>query len=452
MECVAYMRVSTEKQAEEGNGLDSQKRDILSYAGKNEFVIKEWYVDDGYTGSNMNRPALQRLISDCYNKKIKNVIAFKLDRLSRNMIDGLYIIEKIFLPNGVDFKCVHDSVNYESPMEQAYTQMMAVFSQLDKNTMMLRMRGGMLERVKKGYWMGGGNTPYCYRYNKESGFLLQIPERVEQVRNARILFLKGYSDDRIRELLGFKSEMIVRKNLTSLVNAGMIPYKGEVYKGLHEPVFTEEEFQELLKFRTERNKRKYVQFEANLLTGLCYCGECGCAMRYQKWGNKGHKIYCCSRNKDLNYLPNHNPNCKNPHEWAVDIEKQVEEKILQISLELSPDDFNNKNDKIIMMTKRVDSLKNKLKRLYNIYSDGNDTVVDMISELEKELKDAKMQLEEEEARQGNKEEKIIQYEKIKKIADVWGNIDKVGKNNILKSIIEKIVIVNGDIEIILKDF
>ena len=92
MECVAYMRVSTEKQAEEGNGLDSQKRDILAWAGKNEYVIKEWYVDDGYTGSNMNRPALQRLISDCYAKKIKNVIAFKLDRLSRSMIDGLYII------------------------------------------------------------------------------------------------------------------------------------------------------------------------------------------------------------------------------------------------------------------------------------------------------------------------------------------------------------------------
>ena len=162
MECVAYMRVSTEKQAEEGNGLDSQKRDIVNFAGKNEFVIKEWYVDDGYTGSNMNRPALQRLINDCYNGKVKNIIAFKLDRLSRNMIDGLYLIEKIFMPNGVNFKCVHDSVNYDSPMEQAYTQMMAVFSQLDKNTMLLRMRGGMLERVKQGYWMGGGNLPYCY--------------------------------------------------------------------------------------------------------------------------------------------------------------------------------------------------------------------------------------------------------------------------------------------------
>ena len=161
MECVAYLRVSTEKQAEEGNGLDSQKRDIENYCRKNQLIISDWYEDDGFTGSNMNRPALQRLINDCSKKKLKCVVAFKLDRLSRSMVDGIYLIERVFIPNGVDFRCVHDSVSYDSPMEQAYTQMMAVFAQLDKNTMLLRMRGGMLERVKQGYWMGGGNTPYC---------------------------------------------------------------------------------------------------------------------------------------------------------------------------------------------------------------------------------------------------------------------------------------------------
>ena len=161
MECVAYMRVSTEKQAEEGNGLESQKRDIELYCRKNELIISDWYIDDGYTGANMNRPELQRLINDCGRKRVKCVVAFKLDRLSRSMVDGIYMIERVFQPNNVQFKCVHDSISYDSPMEQAYTQMMAVFAQLDKNTMMLRMRGGMLERVKQGYWMGGGNTPYC---------------------------------------------------------------------------------------------------------------------------------------------------------------------------------------------------------------------------------------------------------------------------------------------------
>ena len=184
MECVAYMRVSTEKQASEGNGLDSQKRDIENYCRKNELIVSDWYVDDGYTGANMNRPELQRLVHDCSKKRVKCIVAFKLDRLSRSMVDGIYLIERIFQPNNVMFKCVHDSVSYESPMEQAYTQMMAVFSQLDKNTMMLRMRGGMLERIKKGYWPGGGNKPYCYNYDKEKGILVPIPERKKQANEA----------------------------------------------------------------------------------------------------------------------------------------------------------------------------------------------------------------------------------------------------------------------------
>ena len=450
MECVAYMRVSTEKQAEEGNGLDSQKRDILAWAEKNEYVIKEWYVDDGYTGSNMNRPALQRLISDCYSKKIKNVIAFKLDRLSRSMIDGLYIIEKIFMPNGVNFKCVHDSVNYDSPMEQAYTQMMAVFAQLDKNTMMLRMRGGMLERVKKGYWMGGGRTPICYNYNAETGILEIIQEEAERANVALDMYIAGATDKDIEEKLGYSCECTVKNMLTSVANIGMIPYKGEVYQGLHQPVFTKEKFNLGLQIRESRKAKRYVKTE-QLLTGLIYCGDCGCAMRYQKWNNGNYKICCYSRNKDKYYIPNHNPDCKNGLYWADDIDKQVEEEIKKISLNFKPEDVCGKESALSVLNKQLDGVKSKLKRLYGIYADGNDTVVEMISELEFNAKELKEKISIEESKE-NKNEQQLQYEKVKKIADVWEHIDKKGKNQMLKSIVDKIIIVNGDIEIRLKNY
>ena len=299
MECVAYMRVSTEKQAEEGNGLDSQRRDIENFCRKNELIISDWYIDDGYTGANMDRPELQRLVNDCSRKRIKCVVAFKLDRLSRSMIDGLYLIERVFQPNNIIFKCVHDSVSYDSPMEQAYTQMMAVFAQLDKNTMLLRMRGGMLERVKQGYWMGGGNTPYCYTYDKEKGYLVPIPERKEQANKALDLFISGYSDVSIQKILGYPSEHTTNMVLTSVVNIGMIPYKGNVYQGLHEPIFEKDKFELAQELRKSRRISKTSSCnQTNLLTGLCYCGVCGCAMRYQKWTHGKHKIYCFSRHKD----------------------------------------------------------------------------------------------------------------------------------------------------------
>lgn len=453
MECVAYMRVSTEKQAEEGNGLESQKRDIENYCRKNELIVTDWYIDDGYTGANMNRPELQRLISDCGKKKVKCVVAFKLDRISRSMIDGLYMIERIFQPNNVIFKCVHDSVSYNSPMEQAYTQMMAVFAQLDKNTMMLRMRGGMLERVKQGYWMGGGNLPYCYSYSKEQGILIPIPERAEQARKALELFISGYSDVKIKEICGFKGERIVYNVLTSVINIGMIPYKGEVYQGKHEPIFDKDKFNLGLELRKSRRSAKaYCKTEPNLLTGLCYCGVCGCAMRYQKWTNGKHKIYCMSRNKSMSYLPNYNANCNNSLEWADDIEKQVEEEILKISLDLSSYKPKEKATKLEIMQSQLEKEQTKLKRLYGLYADGNDTVLSMIKELEVQIKEMKANIAAESKSTANIQKKEFVYENIKKLADVWDNIGKKQKNMILKSIIKKIVIVNGNIEIQLKNF
>lgn len=453
MKCVAYIRVSTEKQAEEGNGLDSQIRDIKNHCRKNGMIIDDWYVDDGYTGSNMDRPELQRLVNDCTRKRVECVVAFKLDRLSRSMIDGLYLIERVFQPNNVRFECVHDSVSYDSPMEQAYTQMMAVFAQLDKNTMMLRMRGGMLERVKQGYWMGGGNLPYCYSYDKNSGILVPIPEKADKAQKALDLFLDGYSDVKIKNMLGFKSEPVVKSILTSVVNIGKIPYKGNIYQGRHTPIFDQEKFELAQEMRKTRSKSKICcQTEPNLLTGLCYCGVCGCKMRYQKWTHGKHKIYCCSRSKDLSYIPNYDENCDNSIEWSDEIEEQVEKKIIRISLDLSSYKPKEKETKLDIMRFQLKKDKKRLKRLYALYADGNDTVIEMIKDLESQIEKTKKNISDEEKNNANSQKKEFVYENIKKIADVWKYTDKKHKNMILKTIIDKIVIVNGNIEIQLKKF
>lgn len=447
IECVAYMRVSTEKQAEEGNGLDSQKRDIMKYAGKNEMLISDWYVDDGYTGANMDRPALKRLIEDCVSHKVSHVVAFKLDRLSRSMVDGIYIIERIFIPNEVKFLCVHDSVSYDSPMEQAYTQMMAVFAQLDKNTMLLRMRGGMLERIKKGYWRGGGNLPYCYSYDKEKGILEVIPERAKQARCALDLFLEGYSDEYIYQKLGFKNESSVRMILTSPTNIGKQMYKGVEYDALHEPVFDEKKFRKGLAMRKiRREKSSYKKRQPNLLTGLCYCGVCGCAMRYQKWG-KYHTIYCCSRNKNLSYLPNYDHRCNNSIERADKIENDVAEEIKKISLNIDKIVKQDKESVIDVLSESLSSINAKLSRLYDLYADGNDVITDKISQLEKEKESIKEKLLEEKEKELNEPERQETIREIKRIADIWDMLDNPKRNTLLKSVIQKILIVNGDVKI-----
>lgn len=458
-ETVAYIRVSTEKQVEEGYGLDSQKRDIEEYCRKNNLLITDWYIDAGLTGKDMSeRVELQRLIAD--TSKISNIVVYKLDRLARHTLDSLYMIEKLFTPKGIKVNSVHDFALYETPQDKFQTHIMSAVSEYDRATMLLRMRGGMLERVKNGYWMGGGNLPYCYSYDKKTGILFPIPERAEKARQAMELFISGYSDAKISEMLGFNHERTVYSILTGVVNIGMIPYKGNIYAGRHEPIFDKERFelaQELRKSRRERKVFSHKGYAPNLLTGLCYCGNCGCAMRYQKWGageNAQKKMYCCSRNKDLYYLPNYNHDCKEHPMWARDVEEQVEEQILKISADLSkckPKGRENKS-KLDLMQSQLAKEKNKLKRLYVLYAEGNDAVLEVIEQVKSEVERLETSVKEESEASQNVQKKDFVYDTVKTLADVWKQTDTKNKNMILKTIISKILIVNGKIEIQLRNF
>lgn len=449
MECVAYMRVSTEKQAEEGYGLDSQKRDIIEYCRNNELMITDWYVDDGYSGKDINRPEVQRLITDCIKNRVKRVVTFALDRVARSTYDTIYVLERVFQKHNIDFRCVHNKINYETPSEQFQTQIVAAVAEYERKNIVLRMRGGMLERIKQGYWMGGGNLPYCYSYDDKNDILVPIPERKAQAREAMDLFLQGYSDDRISKLLGI-NEGTIRKILTSIVNTGKIPYKGNVYNGLHEPIFTEQEFELLQHYRQIRaDKKSYSHTESNLLTGLCVCGVCGCKMRYQKWSNGNHKIYCMSRNSSMSYLPNYDSRCNNTLEWASDIESQVVNEVLKISLRLkAPKDYVKSKSDIIQ--EAIEREQTKLKRLYGLYSDGNDMIIEVIKEQEEKISKLKIELNDA-MKNNNPKGREIFYENIKSLADSWGNIDNPKRNKILKTIISKIVIKNGDVDIFLRE-
>ena len=450
MKCVAYMRVSTEKQAEEGYGLDSQKRDILNYCNEKGLIISEWYVDDGYTGENLDRPEIQRLITDCRHKRVNQVVSYALDRVARSTLDTIYVLERVFLKNNVSLHCVHNTVNYSTPSEQFQTQIIAAVAEYERKNIILRMRGGMLERVKQGYWMGGGNLPYCYSYDDDKGILVPIPEKKDHARHAMDLFLSGMSDVKIAKIIGVR-EGTIRSILTSPVNAGKIPYKGNVYQGLHEPIFTETEYYLLQESRKIRSERKmYSHTDNNLLTGLCYCGICGCKMRYQKWNNGEHKIYCMSRNSSMDYLPNHNKDCDNSLEWANDIEEQVKDAISKISIELSnPAEKKSKSE---IIKKSIAKEELRLSRLYDLYADGNDLVLDTIKKTESRIKELKNELKTETDNLKNIEETKKISENIKNLADVWGKVDKVKTNKVLRSIISKIIIVNGNIDIVLVNY
>lgn len=438
---VAYLRVSTESQTEK-YGLDVQRQKILDYCERKGVKIDKWYIDGGYSGSKLDRPEIKELLDHAEKGLIGTVYIYKLDRMSRDVIDTLNLFYKILPKYGVKVVSMTEDLRTDNPMDRVMLTMNAAMNQYEREVIRMRMTAGMIERVKKGFWMGGGRIPWGYYYDRNDGILHVDQKEAEMVRKAFNMYLDGYSCENIAKIVGFKSEKIVRDILKRKSNIGMIEYKGKVYKGKHEPIIDEATFNRVQDLMRKRTTNSHVNHD-NLLTGLCYCGVCGARMRYQKWGNY-HKIVCYSQYKNKEYMQR-SDHCYNLKPFASDIEAEVEDCFKRFLINIDNQDEPPKNHKE-EIEESIKKSSAKVKRLYMLYADNpSDNLLDVIKEEEDKICSLKKQLELEiENDRRSDTEKI---EKIKRMSDVWDTLTVRDKNRVLKECIERIIITGSDIEI-----
>lgn len=446
---VAYLRVSTDAQIEK-YGLDVQKQKILDYCDKKGVVIDNWYIDGGYTGSNINRPEIQNLLEDSQKGLIDTVYIYKLDRMSRDVIDTLTILYRILPEYGVKIVSMTEELKFDNPMDKVMVGVNAIMGQYEREIIYMRTRAGMLERVKKGLWPGGGNLPSGYYYDRNDGILHIDEKKAEKVREAYRLYLEGYSCDRIAVMLGFKGDVVVSSILKRKTYLGLIEYKGNVYQGKHEPIIDEKTFYEVQEMIKKRSTKTFIS-NNNMLTGLCYCGICGARMRYQNWG-KYHKLICYSQYSDK-YAKQYmikNPNCNNKKNKAKYIENEVEIYFKEFAINIQEDNNKRKNNSE-NIEKTIESTNIKIKKLYNLYIEReSENLLDMISKEEDRLKDLKKQLENEKG--NNRQDTKEQIERIRKMSDAWDYLSTKEKNMILKECVDRIVITDEDIDIYFRTF
>lgn len=443
---VAYLRVSTEAQTEK-YGLDMQKQKILDYCETKGVVINKWYVDGGYSGSKLDRPEMQKLLDDAENNLIKTVYIYKLDRLSRDTADTLELMYRILPRYGVNVISMTEEIRIDNPMDKVMLTMNAAMNQYEREVIRMRMSAGMVERVKKGYWMGGGRIPWGYCYDRNDGILHVDEEQAEQVRNAYKLYLDGYSCEKISKMLGFKGERIVIQILRRKSNIGLIEYKGNIYKGLHEPIVDETLFWEVQDLMKKRSTNSHIAND-HLLTGLCYCGICGARMRYQKWG-KYHKIVCYSQYKHKEYMKK-SDHCTNKKVKSAFVETEVEDCFKMFAINVSSES-EKKIDKTEVISKTISATKEKIKKMYGVYFERqSENLLDMISAEEKKLRDLEDELLEE--KEKAKEDGSEAIERIKRISDVWEKLNSKEKNKALKECVEKVVVTGEDIDIHFRTF
>ena len=437
---VAYLRVSTEAQTEK-YGLDMQKQKILEYCDRNGVMIDKWYIDGGYSGSKLDRPEITELLNDAEAGKIAKVFIYKLDRMSRDVIDTLTLLYRVLPQYGVKIVSMTEDLRFENPMDKVMVGVNAIMGQYEREVIYMRTRAGMVERVKKGLWMGGGRVPYGYYYDRNDGILHVKEDEAEVVRKVYQMYIDGYSCDRIAKILGLKWEKIVDNILKRKSNIGYIEYKGKTYKGLHKPIIDEKTFYEAQECMKKRHTNSHVAND-NMLTGLCYCGVCGARMRYQKWG-KYHKIVCYSQQKGKEYMVK-DPNCKNLKVVADDVESEVEDCFRRFSINIRETDQKDSNAGAI--NSLIKKKNSKIKNLYNLYAENpTDNLLEVIQEEEKGLKELQEELDREKKEEKKTDTKRV--EEIKHMGDIWDILPLKDKNKILKKCIEKIVITGNDIDI-----
>ena len=201
-------------------------------------------MDPGFSGKNLERPAIQKLIKDCEYGKIDMVLVFKLDRLSRSQKDTLFLIEEVFNKNNVGFISIRERFDTTSPFGKAMIGILSVFAQLERETILERTRIGLKKRAEDGFWRGGGKTPFAYDYDKETGTLVVNQERKVIFDLMKTLRLQGYSYHELSKVTGY-DEAWIQGILNAKTNLGKIPYKGELYDGRHEAIISEEEYEQL---------------------------------------------------------------------------------------------------------------------------------------------------------------------------------------------------------------
>ena len=113
-----YVRVSTDNQLE-NYSIEEQTDRLKAYCKAKDIQIVKIYTDGGYSGGNVNRPALQQMLQDIGKGLIDSVIVYKLDRLSRSQKDTLMLIEDCFLAKNVDFVSVNENFDTSTPIGRA---------------------------------------------------------------------------------------------------------------------------------------------------------------------------------------------------------------------------------------------------------------------------------------------------------------------------------------------
>jgi len=319
--CAIYTRKSTEEGLDQDfNSLEAQRETGESFIASQRHegwkTSSKRYDDGGFTGANMDRPALKHLLADIEAGEVDCIVVYKLDRLTRSMRDFFKIIE-VLEKYDVTFVSVTQQFNTKTSLGRLALNILLSFAEFERETISERTRDKMRAARRKGKWTGG-NVVLGYDVAPKGGVLVVNPEEASRVHEIFQLYLnlgslipvveeldrRGWNmKERVtregRQCGGARfSKNTVYNLLTNVLYTGSVKFEGKFYKGEHERIVEDETFnrvQEQLN-RAGRGGKRRRNKHGGLLSGLVRCDSCGAGMThtYAEKNQTRYRYYVCN--------------------------------------------------------------------------------------------------------------------------------------------------------------
>jgi site-specific DNA recombinase len=291
LRCAVYTRKSTEEGLDmEFNSLDAQREACEAYVASQKAegwaLVPDRYDDGGFSGANLERPALQRLIADIEARRIDVVVVYKIDRLSRSLMDFAKLVE-VFDRNSVTFVSVTQAFNTTTSMGRLTLNILLSFAQFEREVIGERIRDKFAASRKKGMWMGGwAPLGYDIRDRKlvintaEAASVRAIFQRFVRVESMTKL-IPILANEGIRTKSG---KPIDKGYLYRVINnrlyIGEAVHKGAAYPGVHEAIIDRTLWDRVHAILRESPRKRATATRARtpaLLKGIIF-GSTGAAM------------------------------------------------------------------------------------------------------------------------------------------------------------------------------
>lgn len=309
--CAVYTRKSLEDSQEmEFNSIDAQRDAAESYIASQKsngwICLPEHYDDYGFSGGNLERPALQRLKNDIIAGRIDMIVTYRLDRLSRSLLD-FGELQKFFEQYGVSFCSVTQQIDTSTSAGKMMLNILMSFSEYERLVIAERTRDKMAASRKRGMWMGG-YVPYGYGVKDkklyvrpdEAAVVKRIFKRFVEIQSPKQIAGELNRDGIVPRTGNPWTTGYIYRILSNYTYVGDVLFKGDVFKGEHDGIISRNVWERVREITSSRDPYDHSRGVAALtvpLKGILRCGHCGCSMKpvFTKKGKRRYCYYYCGK-------------------------------------------------------------------------------------------------------------------------------------------------------------